>query len=162
MRFVLGQADLDGLDQIELDVDATVLHLDSEGKEQAAATLRLWDHDGLRRQVTLTNDPDGDPVSLELHHRSHAQVENRIKNLKDTGLSRLPFSSWTGNRVWFEIVLLAALLLAALQTLTGDPEMSVAEPRRLRYALLAIAARVVHRHRQVHVRLDVLPAAIVC
>ncbi len=32
VRHLLGQADLDGLGQLELDVDATVLHLDSEGK----------------------------------------------------------------------------------------------------------------------------------
>ncbi len=119
------------------------------------ASLRLWDHDGLRHQVTLTNDIDGDPVALELAHRSHATVENRIKNLKDTGLSRLPFAAWNANLVWFELVLLAALLLAALQTFIGDDhDLSVAEPRRLRYTLLAIAARIVHRHRQVFVRLD--------
>jgi len=118
------------------------------------ASLRLWDHNGLRHQVTLTNDVDGDPVDLERHHRSHATVENRIKNLKDTGLSRLPFSAWTANLVWFELVLLAALLLAALQAFSHDPQLSVAEPRRLRYALLAIAARIIHRHGQVFVRLD--------
>jgi len=118
------------------------------------ASLRLWDHDGLRHQVTLTNDVNADPVELERHHRSHAQVENRIKNLKDTGLSRLPFSAWTANLVWFEIVLLAAVLLAALQTFIDDPDLSVAEPRRLRYTLLAIAARIIHHASQIHVRLD--------
>ena len=78
------------------------------------ASLLLWDHDGLCHQVTLINDVDGDPVALERHHRSHATVENLIENLKDTGLSRLPFAAWTANLVWFEIVLLAPLLLATL------------------------------------------------
>lgn len=119
------------------------------------ASLRLWDHDGLRHQVTLTNDVDGDPVDLERHHRAHAQVENRIKNLKDTGLGRLPFGAWHANQVWFELVLLAALLLAALTTLIDDDnDLSVAEPRRLRYTLLAIAARIVHHAGQVQLRLD--------
>ncbi len=118
------------------------------------ASLRLWDHDGLRRQVTLTNDTDFDIVALELAHRAHAQVENRIKNFKDTGLGRLPFRAWHANLVWFELVLLAAVLLAGLQTFIADPGLSRAEPRRLRYTLLAIAARIVHRHGQVHVRLD--------
>ena len=118
------------------------------------ASLRLWDYNGLRHQVTLTNDPDGDPVELEAHHRAHAKVENRIKNLKDTGLSRLPLSDYNANRAWVELVLLAAVLLAALQTLIEDPELSVAEPRRLRYTLLHIAARVVRRSRRTHVRLD--------
>jgi hypothetical protein len=118
------------------------------------ASLRLWDYNGLRHQVTLTNDPDGDPVELEAHHRAHAQVENRIKNLKDTGLGRLPFSNYNANRAWVELVLLAAVLLAALQTLIENPELAVAEPRRLRYTLLHIAARVVRRSRRTHLRLD--------
>lgn len=118
------------------------------------ASLRLWDYNGLRHQVTLTNDPAGDPVKLEAHHRAHAQVENRIKNLKDTGLSRLPFSNYNANRTWIELVLLATVPLAALQTLIDDPELAVAEPRRLRYTLLHIAARVVRRSRRTHVRLD--------
>jgi hypothetical protein len=118
------------------------------------ASLRLWDYNGLRHQVTLTNGPDGDPVELEAHHRAHAQVENRIKNLKDTGLGRLPFSDYNANRAWVELVLLAAVLLAALQTLIENPELSAAEPRRLRYTLLHIAARVVRRSRRTHVRLD--------
>jgi hypothetical protein len=118
------------------------------------ASLRLWDHNGLRHQVTLTNDPDRDPVVLEREHRAHAQVENRIKNLKDTGLSRLPFSDYDANRTWVELVLLADLLLTALQTLIDDDELAVAEPRRLRYALLHVAARIVDHARQVRLRLD--------
>lgn len=118
------------------------------------ASLRLWDHNGLRHQVTLTNDTEGDPVELERHHRAHAQVENRIKNLKDTGLSRLPFSDYDANQAWIELVLLADLFLAALQHLSGDDELAVAEPRRLRYTLLHIAARVVRHSRRTIVRLD--------
>jgi hypothetical protein len=75
------------------------------------ASLRLWDYNGWRHQVTLTNDTHGDITDLERFHRAHAQVENRIKQLKDTGLSRLPFSNYDANRVWFELVLLATLLL---------------------------------------------------
>ncbi|MCC5947155.1 MAG: transposase [Nitriliruptoraceae bacterium] len=69
-------------------------------------------------------------------------------------MSRLPFSDYNANRAWVELVLLAAVLLAAVQTLIEDPELSVAEPRRLRYTLLHIAARVVRRSRRTHVRLD--------
>lgn len=118
------------------------------------ASLRLWDHNGLRHQVTLTNDPDRDPVVLEREHRAHSQVENRIKNLKDTGLSRLPFSDYDANRTWVELVLLADLLLTALQVLTDDDELAVAEPRRLRYTLLHVAARIIDHARQVRLRLD--------
>jgi hypothetical protein len=118
------------------------------------ASLRLWDHNGLRHQVTLTNDADRDPVAIERDHRAHAQVENRIKNLKDTGLSRLPFSDHDANQTWVELVFLADLLLTALQTLTGDDELAVAEPRRLRYTLLHVAAKITHHARQIRLRLD--------
>lgn len=80
------------------------------------AQLRLWDHNGLRHQVTLTNDDTDDITVIERDHRGHARVENRIKNLKDTGLARLPFSDYDANRVWVELVQIAALLLAGLQT----------------------------------------------
>ena len=106
------------------------------------ATLRLWDYNGWRHQVVLTNDDDADIAALEALHRGHAQVENRIKNLKDTGLARLPFRDWHANRLWVELVLLAAVLLVAVQQLVDDDELRVAEPRRLRYALLNVAARI--------------------
>jgi hypothetical protein len=118
------------------------------------ASLRLWDHNGRRHQVTLTNDRDGDPVTIERFHRAHAQVENRIKNLKDTGLSRLPFSDYDANQAWVELVLLADLLLTALQVLVDDDELAVAEPRRLRYTLLHIAARITNHARQIRLKLD--------
>ena len=118
------------------------------------AKLRLWDHNGLRHQVTLTNDTDDDIVALERFHRQHAQVENRIKQLKDCGLTRMPFKDLSANRVWFEQVLVASLLLAGLRVLIDDPELSVAEPRRLRYTLLHIAAKIVRHARQVSLRLD--------
>jgi len=118
------------------------------------AKLRLWDYNGLRHQVTLTNDPDPDIVALERFHRQHAQVENRIKQLKDCGLTRLPLTDYNANRVWFEQILVASLLLAGLRVLIQDPELSVAEPRRLRYTLLHVAARIVRHARRTTLRLD--------
>ncbi len=118
------------------------------------ASLRLWDYNGWRHQVVLTNDDDADIAALEALHRGHAQVENRIKNLKDTGLSRLPFRAWNANRLWVELVLLAAVLLVALQQLVNDDQLRVAEPRRLRYALLHVAAKIVVHARRTWLHLD--------
>jgi hypothetical protein len=118
------------------------------------AQLRLWDHNGLRHQVTLTNDDTQDPTVIERDHRGHARVENRIKNLKDTGLSRLPFHDFDANRVWVELVQIAALLLAGLQSMIDDDELAVAEPRRLRYTLLHVAARITRHARKHWLRLD--------
>lgn len=118
------------------------------------ASLRLWDYNGWRHQVVLTNDDDTDITALEAVHRGHAQVENRIKNLKDTGLARLPFANYNANRTWVELVLLAAVLLVALQQLVDDDELRVAEPRRLRYALLHVAAKIVVHARRTWLHLD--------
>jgi Transposase DDE domain group 1 len=115
------------------------------------AQLRLWDHNGMRHQVVLTNQP-GDAVELELRHRRHGQVENRIKNLKDCGLERMPFTSFTANAAWMEMVLTAADLLAWAQTLLFTGELCVAEPRPLRYRILHIAGRLIRSARRTWLR----------
>jgi len=116
------------------------------------AQLRLWDHNGMRHQVVLTNSV-GDAVGLELRHRRHGQVENRIKNLKDCGLERMPFTSFAANAAWMEIVLAAADLLAWTQTLLLTGELAVVEPRTLRYRILHIAARLIRSARRTWLRL---------
>jgi hypothetical protein len=116
------------------------------------AQLRLWDHDGWRHQVLLTNSR-GDARRLEVRHRRHGEVENRIKNAKDCGLERMPFTSFDANAAWMEMVLCAADLLVWCQQLLLTGELAVAEPRTLRYRLLHVAGRLVHRARQVWLRL---------
>lgn len=116
------------------------------------AQLRLWDHNGWRHQVLLTNSA-GPARRLEVRHRRHGEVENRIKNAKDCGLERMPFTSFDANAAWMEMVLAAADLLVWCQQLLLDGDLAVAEPRTLRYRLLHVAGRLVHRARQVWVRL---------
>ena len=116
------------------------------------AQLRLWDHDGWRHQVLLTNST-GPARRLEVRHRRHGEVENRIKNAKDCGLERMPFTSFAANAAWMEMVLCAADLLVWCQQLLLDGELAVAEPRTLRYRLLHVAGRLVRRARQVWLRL---------
>ena len=121
-------------------------------KPHGGAQLRLWDHDGLRHQVVLTNST-GDIAALELRHRRHAEVENRIRNLKDCGLERMPFSRFAANAAWLELVLCAADLIAWCQGVCLDGELARAEPRTLRYRLLHTAGRLVRQARQVNLRL---------
>ena len=40
--------------------------------------------------------------SLEVRHRQRARCEDRIRNLKDTGLRNLPFHDYAKNRLWLE------------------------------------------------------------
>jgi Transposase DDE domain group 1 len=131
--------------------DGTRLIVRRERPHQGAQ-LRLWDHDGWRHQVLLTNSR-GDARRLELRHRRHGEVENRIKNTKDCGLERMPFTSFAANAAWMELILCASDLLIWTQQLLLRGELAIAEPRTLRYRLLHVAARLVHQARQVRLRL---------
>jgi hypothetical protein len=118
------------------------------------AQLKLWDRDGYRHQVVLTNSR-GDAARLELRHRGHGNVENRIKNLKDTGIERMPFTSFNANAAWMEMTLAAADLLVWTQRICFTGELARCEPRTLRYRILHIAARLIRSARRVELRLPV-------
>lgn len=116
------------------------------------AQLKLWDRDGYRHQVVLTNSR-GDAARLELRHRRHGNVENRIKNLKDTGIERMPFTNFNANAAWFEMCLIAADLLAWTQQICFTGELARCEPRTLRYRILHTAARIIRSGRRIELRL---------
>jgi hypothetical protein len=50
--------------------------------------------------VFITDQPDPNIAQLELRHRQHARVEDRIRGAKATGLANLPFDRWRRNAVW--------------------------------------------------------------
>lgn len=112
------------------------------------APLKLWDHDGWRHQVVVTNEPGSDIAALEVRHRRHATVENRIKDTKDTGGARLPFTRFVANAAWLQLMLTASLLLGALKLLLLDGDLATATPRRLRYTLLHAAGRLIFHARR--------------
>jgi hypothetical protein len=105
------------------------------------AQLTFTDHDGHRFQAILT-DQTGEIAAIERDHRGRARVEDHIRNDKDTGLENLPFRDFEHNRVWLEIVRLAHDLIAWTQRLLLSGELAKAEPKRLRYRLLHVAARL--------------------
>jgi hypothetical protein len=106
------------------------------------AQLSFTDHDGHRFQAILTDQPDPDIAVIECRHRQHAHVEDRIRDDKDTGLAKFPFKAFALNEVWLEIVALAHDLIVWTQALCLDGELSKAEPKRLRYRLMHVAARL--------------------
>jgi hypothetical protein len=121
------------------------------------AQLRLTDHNGWRITCFATNTrgPGWTLPSLEVRHRQRARCEDRIRNLKDTGLRNLPFHDYAKNRLWLEVVALAADLLAWTQTLAwaeSEPARRW-EPKRLRFRILAIAGRIIHSGRRRRLRL---------
>jgi hypothetical protein len=121
------------------------------------AQLRTTDADGMRITGFLTNTTRGGPgrqlADLELRHRRHARVEDRIRAGKDTGLRNLPFHDTDQNRIWVAVAALAADLLAWTARLALPPTTASHEPKRLRLRILAVAGRLVRtaRRRILHI-----------
>jgi len=69
------------------------------------------------------------------------------------GVRNLPFRDFDLNAVWLELVLIAHDLIAWTQTLALTGELATCEPKRLRYRLLHVAARLAFSGRQAKLRL---------
>jgi Transposase DDE domain group 1 len=118
------------------------------------AQLSFTDHDGYRFQAILTDQTDENIAVIECRHRQHAHVEDRIRDDKDTGLSKFPFKEFALNQVWLEIVMLAHDLIVWTQALLLDGELAKAEPKRLRYRLFHVAGRLAFSARRAKLRLQ--------
>jgi len=118
------------------------------------AQLSFTDVDGYRFQAILTDQPDPDIAAVERRHRARARVEDHIRNDKDTGLRNMPFRDFEHNRVWLALVLIAHDLIAWTQRLLLTGELAKAEPKRLRYRLLHVAARLAFHARTATLRLQ--------
>jgi hypothetical protein len=122
------------------------------------AQLSLFDQDeGLRHQVFLTDTPysgGGSAQFLEVRHRGHACVEDHIRCGKTTGFGRFPSRDFAVNAVWLELSLTAIDLLAWMRVLLLDGELAAAEPKKLRYRLLHVAARLTHGGRRLRLRIS--------
>lgn len=57
----------------------------------------------------------GQLVVLEVRHRLRAQCEDRIRNTKDSSLTKLPFRAFVGNALWRHVVMLSAEIMAWTQ-----------------------------------------------
>jgi hypothetical protein len=117
------------------------------------AQLSFTDHDGHRFQGVLTDQPDPDIQVLERRQRQRAHAETQIRNDKDTGLRNLPFRDFEHNRVWLLLVGIAHDLLIWTQRLLLTGELARAEPKRLRYRLLHVAARLAFHARTATLRI---------
>lgn len=124
------------------------------------AQLTFTDVDGMRITAFLTDTAPGvvpgQIAGLELRHRQHARVEDRIRQAKDTGLRNLPCRAWNENAAWLEVVLMATDLIAwtKLIAFADHPTLARCEVAAFRYRVLHVAARITHGARQVRLRLD--------
>ena len=124
------------------------------------AQLTFTDSDGMRITAFLTDTPPGvicgNIAGLELRHRQHARVEDRIRQAKATGLRNLPCRGFNENAAWLEVVMMATDLIAwtKLIAFEGDPVLARCEIAAFRYRVLHVAARITRSARQTRLRID--------
>jgi hypothetical protein len=102
-----------------------------------------------RHGAFATNTTTGQVQFLDARHRTQAHVEDDIKHIKACGAERLPSKDYHRNAAWLQLVALAVTLLAWLKLIALDDDLAVAEPKTLRFRVLAAPARLVThaRHR---------------
>jgi Transposase DDE domain group 1 len=124
------------------------------------AQLTFTDSDGHRITAVLTDTPagvvPGQAAGLELRHRQHARVEDRIREAKATGLRNLPCRGFAENAAWLEAVLAAVDLVAwtKLICFADQPDLARAEIATFRYRVLHVAARLTRSARTTRLRID--------
>jgi hypothetical protein len=118
------------------------------------AQLRFTDTDGHRFTAFITDTISGQSADLEVHHRSHARVEDRIRAGKTTGLHNLPCRGYAENKAWLELALTAADLLTWAQALCFTGDLARCEPATFRYRICAIAAKLTRTARTTTLHLD--------
>ena len=119
------------------------------------AQLSLFDTQaGWRHTCFITNTEGDDITALELRHRGHARVEDRVRAWKACGLANLPFDGFCANEAWVAVSLIAGALLAWSQMTCFEGALAKAEPKTMRYRVLHVAAVLAHRGRDLIVHLD--------
>jgi hypothetical protein len=124
------------------------------------AQLTFTDVDGHRITAFLTDTARGmipyQIAGLELRHRQHARVEDRIREGKAAGLRNFPCRAWDENCAWLEAVLAAADLIcwAKLICFAPVPSLARCEIAAFRYRVLHAAAQLTCSARQVRLRID--------
>jgi len=125
------------------------------------AALTLFEaEDGWRYTAFITDTgravvPDG-IAGLELRHRRHARVEDRIRQSKAAGLNNFPCDGVAENKAWMECALAGADLVcwSKLICFADEPVIAHCEIDAFRYAILHTAARLTRSARALYLRLD--------
>ncbi|MCK5641649.1 MAG: transposase, partial [Gammaproteobacteria bacterium] len=124
------------------------------------AQLRFTDADGMRVTAFITDTAPGvicgQLGGLELRHRQHARVEDRIRENKASGLANFPCHGFDANAAWLEIILAANDLVAWTKLIgfADAPEIARCEIAAFRYRVLHVAARITRGARQLRLRID--------
>jgi hypothetical protein len=85
--------------------------------------------------------------------RAHADVEDHIQRLKESGLNRFPFTNFEANANWLMTVAMAADLVRWFQLLCLEGRWRDARPKALRWEIFHAPGRIVRSARRDIVRL---------
>ena len=152
-------ADITGMLELSTWPEGTTVIVRAE-RPHPGAQLTFTDADGHRITAFITDIGDrvlpGQTAGLELHHRQHARVEDRIRQAKATGLRNLPCRGFAENTAWLETLLAATDLVcwAKILGFTDTPVLAHAEIATFRNLVLHVGARITRGARQVRVRID--------
>ena len=116
----------------------------------------LHRHRGPALPGVVTDQPDRNLTRLELRHRQHARVEDRIRQAKATGLANLPCHRSDANAAWLEIIFTATDLVAWTKLIgfTEHRDLATCEIETFRYRVLHVAAQITRGARQIRLRID--------
>jgi len=125
------------------------------------AQLSLFDTVAEHRHTAFITDTPRRVIAhqiggLELRHRQHARIEDRIRQGKAAGLRNLPCREAAENHAWLEMVLAAADLVcwSKLICFADDDVIARCEIDTFRYRILHTAARLIRSGRRTNLRLD--------
>jgi hypothetical protein len=111
-----------------------------------------WRYAIIATNIRRLHDVPGShhPQWIDVLHRSHATVEDRVRTNKAMGLRNLPSKAWTVNQGWVLAANIAADLAAwtRLLGLHDQPDLTDAEPDTLRYRILHLPAKLVAHARR--------------
>ena len=103
--------------------------------------------------TSTTDDDTTDGIAaIEVFHRGHARVEDRVQTWKDTGIANLPADSFTRNEAWALATLIATCLIAWNQLIGLTGHLAKAEPKTLRHRILGAPATTTRRGRDLIIR----------
>ena len=98
----------------------------------------------IKHLAVVTNRHDLDAAKLLRWHWEKAgtieHVHDVVKN--ELGGRNLPSGRFGANAAWFRFALLTYNVLSAMKQLVLPPPMETARPKRLRFALFTLAARI--------------------
>jgi len=125
------------------------------------AQLSLFDTLNEHRHTAFITDTPRRVIArqiggLELRHRQHARIEDRIRQGKADGLRNLPCREAAENHAWLEMVLAAADLVcwSKLICFADDDVIARCEIETFRYRILHTADRLTRSGRRTNLHLD--------